>query len=109
MPLVGSEPVADRRRRSRRGFVVYLVIVALTVSLASRISHASFYRTPTAHSNSVNAKIQQRDYDASEGVSPAATLSILWIAEPSPITDFSEAVWVRFHCDSLYNRPPPLS
>jgi hypothetical protein len=84
VPLVGAEKVPERSVFSRRGLVISLAILALTVSLASRVSHAVVYRTTSAHSASVDAKIQHRDKDASEWTPPDVILSLLWVAEATP-------------------------
>jgi hypothetical protein len=110
MPLVGHGQVAERRLFSRRGVVVLLAILALTVSLANRVPHTgSFDKTPAAHSSSSTAKIQHRDQDASRWVAPAPTFALLWTSEPSVPLDGDRKVSVRLQDNSLHNRPPPLS
>lgn len=110
MPLVGYGQLAERRPPSRRGVVVLLAILALTVSLANRVPHTvSFDKAPAAHSSSSTAKIQHRDQDASRGAAPAATFTLLWASEPSVPLVADEKVPVRLQDNSLHNRPPPLS
>ena len=109
MPLVGYEQLAERRLLSRRGAVVFLAIVALTVSLANRVPHGTIPGNPVAQSFSSPAKIQHRDSDASQWVAPAAVFTFLWIAESSVILDRGRNVRTRPQDDSLHNRPPPVS
>jgi len=108
LPLVGAEKVPERSVFTRRGLVISLAILALTVALASRVSHAVVYRTPSAHSASVDAKIQHRDKDASEWAPPDITLTLLWVAEASRVPEEIERVYFRIPSGSLYNRPPPV-
>jgi len=108
VPLVGADKVPQRSVFSWRGLVISLAILALTVSLASRVSHAVVYRATSAHSASVDAKIQHRDKDASEWTPPDVVLSLLWVAEASPAPEEIERVYFRIPSGSLYNRPPPV-
>lgn len=107
MPLARFEKVADRRRRSWRGIVIAFAVAALSVSLATRGSHVRFDLNPVAHDNSSFAKVQHRDTDAFEWVSPAPSVSLLWVTTPSALIDFDEPIHFRVLDDSLYNRPPP--
>lgn len=110
MPLVGYKQLAERRAFGWRGAMVLLAIVALTVSLASRVPHAvSFDKSPTAHSGSSTEKIQHRDQDASRWVAPVATFTLLWISEPAVSLDADEKIPLRLQDNSLHNRPPPVS
>jgi hypothetical protein len=109
MGLVRSGQVAERRVLSRRGLVVMLAICALTVSLASRVSHATFFKTPVAQSSSSTAKIQHLDQDASQWEAPPATFTLLWVTESFVAFDGDEIVPVFLQDDALHNRPPPLS
>ena len=109
VPLVGAEQVAKKRLFSLRGLVVLLAILALTISLASRVVHVSFSHGTTIHSPSAQSKIQHRDKDASEFVSPIATFSLLCVAEPSDKPAAIESKCVQPHYNSLYTRPPPVS
>lgn len=89
--------------------VVALVAFALTVSLASRVFHATTYDTATLHSSSAIEKIQHRDMDGVEWGPATAQLIVLWVTEAAVIPENGEHVHVRLHDTSLYNRPPPLS
>lgn len=109
VPLVGAEQVAEKRFFSQRGFVVSLTILAITLSLASRTVHEGFYGKPTAHSASAISKIQHRDKDACEWVTPVAAFSLLSVAEPSIARASTEGIFVELQYNALYNRPPPLS
>lgn len=110
MPLVGYEQLAERRAFSWRGAMVLLAIVALTVSLATRVPHAvSFDKAPAAHSSSSAEKVQHRDQDASRWVAPVATFTLLWTSEPTVSLDTDEKIPVRLQDNSLHNRPPPVS
>jgi hypothetical protein len=108
MPLVGHRQ-AERRLLSRRGAVAFLAIAALTVSLASRVPHATIFKAAVAHSEFSSVKIQHRDNDASHWVAPLATVTLLWTAEASVILHGDQEVPVRLQDDSLHNRPPPVS
>jgi hypothetical protein len=109
MPLVGYEEPAPQRLLSRRGVVILLAISALTISLASRVSTATYVKASTAQSSSSTAKIQHLDKDAAQWVAPAATFALLWATEPSVAVDRNESVPVRPPDNSLHNRPPPVS
>jgi hypothetical protein len=109
MPLVGYEEQAPQRLLSRRGLVVLLSISVLTISLASRVTTATFCKAYTAKSSSATAKIQHLDKDAAHWVAPTARFTLLWATEPSVAVDRNESVPVRPPDDSLHNRPPPVS
>lgn len=109
VPLVGAERVPKERILSRRGIAVVLLVFTLTVSLANRVVHGSYSGKPAAHSSSSYEKIQHRDRDADEWAPPVAQLSLLWVNEPALPPETGETVHLRVHCNSLYNRPPPLS
>ncbi len=102
-----SEQVADRRLKSRRGFVIAFAIVALTVSLAARGVHVTLDLKPTVHSDSSYNKVQHRDKDASEGAAPVCTFSLFLLAESLVPSAPSPEPQQRLHFESLYNRPPP--
>lgn len=89
--------------------VVALVAFALTISLASRVFHATEYHTASLHPSSAIEKIQHRDVDGVEWSPSAAQLAVLWVTEAAVIPESREQVHVRLHDTSLYNRPPPLS
>lgn len=109
MPLVEYGQPVERRLLSRCGALAFLAIAALTVSLASRVPHATIFKAAVAHSESSSAKIQHRDNDASHWVAPVATPALLWTADSSVILDWDQEVPVRLRDDSLHNRPPPVS
>ena len=109
MPLVGYEEPAQQRLLNRRGLVILLAVSALTLSLASRVSTATFVKGSTAQSSASAAKIQHLDKDAAQWVAPTATFTLLWAAEPSVAIDGNENVPTRPPDDSLHNRPPPVS
>jgi hypothetical protein len=109
VPLVGAERVPKERILSRRGIAVVLLVFTLTASLANRVVHGSYSSKPTAHSSSSYEKLQHRDRDADEWAPPVAQLSLLWANEPSIPHDACETPHFRLSCNSLYNRPPPLS
>lgn len=102
-------PSRRRLLRSLRGTVVLLAITAITASLADRFVHSSIDQTPAVHSLTSKAKVQHRDRDADERAFAAADFALLWVAEPATIVEPVEPVYVRVQCDSLYNRPPPVS
>lgn len=108
MPAGGFEQVSDRRSRSWRGIVIAFAVLALAISLAARGSQPSFDLNPVAHDNYSLIKVQHRDTDAAEWVSPAPSLSILWVATPSTQIDSDEPIHFRVLDDTLYNRPPPI-
>lgn len=109
MPLVGTEQMADRRLCSRRGLVIALAIVGLTLSLASRVAHVSFDLNPTVHSDSSYNKVQHRDKDSFQWVSPVASVCLLWVSEYKPSSAPNERIPFRLQYDNLYNRPPPTA
>ena len=109
MPRVASERVVSRRLLSWRGLVISLSVVALALSLATRVIHISFDLNPTAHSDSARTKVQHRDADNCEWTSPVADVSVLWVTEFSIDSEPAEEVHFRLHYDSLYNRPPPVA
>jgi hypothetical protein len=109
VPLVGAEQVAEKRVLSLRGLVICITILALTVSLATRTVHGSIYTSPTVHSASDKAKVQHRDKDASEWVTPVLTFAPISVTEPSVVQTSTEGVFFDLHYDSLYNRPPPIT
>jgi len=104
LPLGKSTAIAS----GWRGLVVVVAVITLTVSLANRTFHGSFYSQPTIQSAPHNAKIQHRDKIAVEWVAPPAILERLRMIEPSIAGRVEERVLADFHCESLYNRPPPL-
>lgn len=93
---------------SRRGFVVALLISALTVSLATRVSHGSFATKIEVSSSSDYQKVQHRDKDAVEWSPSSAELCPMWVMEASVSAEQHHAVYGRPQYDSLYNRPPPV-
>ena len=93
---------------SRRGLAAALVIFALTASLATRVFHGSI-GSKAEVSSTLYQKVQQRDKDAIEWAPPTAELCLLWVTEPSVVSDNNETVLVRLQYDSLYNRPPPIA
>jgi len=97
------------RLLSGRGIAVALVIFALTASLATRVFHDTYSTTSQVQSTSSYQKVQHRDKDASEWVPPASELSILWVEEASVAPEPRNELYVRVHCESLYNRPPPIA
>lgn len=94
---------------SRRGFVVALVAIALTTSLATRVFHGSFGSKVEVSSTSVYQKVQHRDKDAAEWVPASTELCLLWLTEVSLCAEQDDSVHARPHYNSLYNRPPPLA
>jgi len=94
---------------SRRGIVVALVVSALTLSLATRVFHGSISHKTQVSASSDYQKVQHRDKDGVEWKSPTADRCLLWLTEASVPTELQDAVHVRPHYDSLYNRPPPVA
>lgn len=86
-----------------------VAIIALTVSLASRVVRITFDKVPAVHSLGSKTKIQHRDRDADERAFAAADFSLLWVAETAVTVDPIDPVYVRIQYDSLNNRPPPCS
>ena len=109
VPLVEAEQVARKRFFSLRGLAVCLAILALTVSLANRTVHFLSYDRSTVHSTSPDAKIQHRDKDHSNWISPIVNFVVRCVSEPSLKPVSSERVVAVLDYDSLYNRPPPVS
>jgi len=103
-------PLGKSRARACgwRSAVVVVAVTALTVSLANRTFHGSFYSHPTVQSESPNAKIQHRDKIAAEWIAPVTLFERLRIVEPPTAQRLEERVLVELHCESLYNRPPPI-
>ena len=101
--------MSDRRLRSPRGLVIALAIIGLTISLAGRVPHVRFDVTTAVHSNSTYTKVQHRDKDAFEWVSPVASICLLWVSEYSVTSEPAENPAFRFVDQNLYNRPPPLA
>lgn len=108
VPLAGAQQVSEKRLNKSR-LVIGLLVVTLTVSLASRVFHSSTYQSTTLHSSSSIEKIQHRDIDAIEGSGAAAQLVVLWVAETSVNSEVTNPIYVRLQDTSLYNRPPPLA
>ena len=100
--------MTEQRLFSRRGLLVILAVLGLTVSLATRVFGGEVHHSTSIYSASSCPKVQHRDSDASRWVPPVATYALLWTSEPS--TSFHPLGQIRFHphYDSLYNRPPPL-
>lgn len=94
---------------SRRGFVVALVVFALTVSLATRVFHGSVHTKVEVSSSDDYQKVLHRDKDAVEWSPSAAELCLLWVTERSISVAQSDPVFDRPYYDSLYNRPPPVA
>lgn len=108
MPLGGDNPLSERRVLSVKGVTVLIAVVAITLSLASRVFHGQFFPNHSVHSSS-HQVVQHRDTDAAEWVPPACTLVLLWGTEHSGVIDPIEPTYPREQFQSLYNRPPPLS
>ena len=99
--------MSQKLNKSR--LVIGLLVVTLTVSLASRVFHSSTYRSTTLHSSSSIEKIQHRDIDAIEGSAASAQLVVLWVTETSVNSEVNNPIYVRLQDTSLYNRPPPIA
>jgi hypothetical protein len=110
MPLVGDGQLAERRLLSQRGVVVFLAIMALTVSLADRVPHAvSVNKASAAHASSPAGKIQHRDQDESRWAALPPAFTLLWASETSVPLVEDKKVAVPQQDNSLHNRPPPVS
>lgn len=94
---------------SGRGLLAYLVILCLTITLANRTVHVTSFDKVTAKSASTSAKIQHRDKDGSEWVAPPEHFAIRWISEQGFAPRPSGRELLDLHCESLNNRPPPIS
>lgn len=108
MPLVGDNPLAEQRLLSLRGGVTLIAIIAITLSLASRVFHPQFFSSSAFHS-AAHQLVQHRDTDAAEWIPPVCSLTLLWSAEPSPAVEPVQFFYSHPQFQSLYNRPPPLS
>lgn len=101
--------MTERRLFSRRGLLVFVAVLGLTVSLAARLFSGEIYSSTSIHSGSTCAKVQHRDSDASRWVPPIAVYVLLWTSQRSTDIQTSEQIQFHPHYDSLYNRPPPLA
>lgn len=108
MPLVGYNPLAERRVLSLRGAVSLLAIAAITLSLASRVFHREFFIDHALHA-ATHQLVQHRDTDAAEWIPPVRSLTLLWSAEQSPTAEPVQFFYSHPQFQSLYNRPPPVS
>lgn len=108
MPLVGYNPLAERRVLSLRGAVSLLAIAAITLSLASRVFHREFFIDHALHA-ATHQLVQHRDTDAAEWIPPVCSLNLLWSAEQSPTAEPVQFFYSHPQFQSLYNRPPPVS
>lgn len=108
MPLGGDNPLSGRRMFSVRNATIFVVILAITFSLASRVFHGQVFSTHVVHS-SAHQLVQHRDTDAVEWVPPVCTLTLLWSTEDSLVVEPSEPFYPHEQFQSLYNRPPPIS
>lgn len=93
-----------------RSAVVFLGVLALTVSLASRTADLNISTHQSVQSQTQKAKVQHRDRDA-HGWSPVVTDS-----EPfylavcaKPLVPHTTQVIAEQLDSCLYNRPPPRS
>jgi hypothetical protein len=109
MPLVGYEQLAEKRHPNWRKMTVSFAAFALILSLASRVSTATFSKTPIAHSASSTAKIQHLDKDSLQWAGPTTTFSVLWATESAIILQTTKKIPQQLQDDSLHNRPPPVS
>jgi len=106
-------PGADIRRSDRHcfrraAFIIFLAILSLTLSLATRISVPSTSDSITAQSAAPQAMRQHLDSDAAQWVPPVAPRLRLEVISFYP--RFSPAgppIATLFLEKSLYNRPPP--
>jgi hypothetical protein len=109
MSLIGSDQLADRRLCSRRGYIIALAVVALTVSLATRTVYVDVNLKTTLHSDCSYNKVQHRDKDSFEWAPPATNLCLLFLTEFSVSYESSPTLQFRLQHESLYNRPPPIA
>jgi hypothetical protein len=109
VPLVGAEPVTERRLFSLRGLVALIAVLGLTITLAGRVFEGSFYPGTSVYSGSAHQKVQHRDADGSRWVPPVATYVLLWTSARSPNIEPIEQIHFHPHYESLYNRPPPIN
>jgi hypothetical protein len=109
MPLVGENQLAERRLLTWRGILILVTAFAITLSLAGRFFEAPIFHTPTAHSGVAHAKVQHRDSDSAQLGAPTATFTIRWGSESSAGAEILDPLYERVHCESLHNRPPPVS
>jgi len=108
MPLVGDNPLAERRVLSLRGAASFIAILAITLSLAGRVFHREFFTARTLHV-AAHQLVQHRDADAAEWIPPVCSLTLLWSAEHSPAAEPTQSFYHPEQFQSLYNRPPPVS
>lgn len=101
------------RKRVRlvgRSVLVFLGVLTLTVSLASRTVDLNISTHPSVHPQTQKAKIQHRDRDA-HGWSPFVTDSepfYLAVCAKPIMPDKTQVISEQLD-PCLYNRPPPLS
>lgn len=105
-PITVENPA--RRHRTLICSIGCLLILALTVSLATRVFHITLTHGVTVQSNSPQAKRQHMDKDAARWVPPVSYYAGYGVVSfyprmapagpPLPSLQFDE---------SLYNRPPP--
>jgi hypothetical protein len=109
VPLLGADHVMERRLLSRRGLLVLVAVLGLTVSLAGRVFNGAIYNSTSIHSGSTCAKVQHRDSDAARWVPPTAVYVLLWASERADRIQPAEQIQFHPHYESLYNRPPPVA
>jgi hypothetical protein len=109
MPLVGENQLAERRLLSWRGVLILVAAFAITLSLANRFFEGPIFQATTAHSGLAHAKVQHRDSDSAHWAPPTATFTIRWGSESSAVAETLDPLYERPHCESLHNRPPPVS
>lgn len=109
MLLLGADHVTERRLLSRRGLLVLVAVIGLTVSLAGRVFNGAIYNSTSVHSGSTCAKVQHRDSDATRWVPPTTVYVLLWSSERADRIQPAEQIQFHPHYESLYNRPPPIA
>jgi hypothetical protein len=99
-----------RVRLLGRSVVVFLGVLALTVSLASRTADLNISAHQSVQSQTQKAKVQHRDRDA-HGWSPVVTDSdpfYLAVCAKTLVPENTQVISEQLD-SCLYNRPPPRS
>jgi len=100
---------ADHHCLRRAAFVIFLAILSLTLSLATRTSVPSASGSVVAAQSATPQAVRQHlDSDAAQWVPPVAPAALLEVISFYP--RFSPAgppIASLFFENSLYNRPPP--
>jgi hypothetical protein len=98
----------EKKRFSVRHVVVLLAILAICVSVTTRMFHSFDFDHPSAHADPSHAMRQHLDADAFVVTRPVSIVGTMLLPVAAPHAPPVDVQVPTFELtESLYNRPPP--